>query len=81
MDTVMTNQKLLILVSTAKLHCLGSDQGQEWLDDVKDDIEKNRVSAEVTLVLLKGFIKGLYVAGMIEFEDECDFSELMAGLE
>jgi hypothetical protein len=69
-----------MLISAAKKYVPDSNAGQKFLNDVKVAVEKERIRTEDVLILLKGFVKGLYVAEKISFEEEYDFSELMGGL-
>jgi hypothetical protein len=73
-----TEQKLKKAISSIEsMASGGTDAGDEWLEDVANDLIRGRSNANDTVLLLKGYVMGLKRAGVISFEDEWDLWKIL----
>lgn len=65
----------LLLAKAKELTPGENSRGHDWLDDLRSDIEAGLIPAWVNT--LKGYIRGLWAAGVIELEDLDDFDKIL----
>lgn len=74
------SKKALMLMGTVRMIIHGTGLSEDWLDDLQSNLQKGSITSDDGVLLLRGFINGLLVAGSIDPEDRDDFMELANGL-
>ncbi|MCP4261232.1 MAG: hypothetical protein GY938_18915 [Ketobacter sp.] len=52
----------------------------EWLEDLHYDVEQGALGGTVLIPLLRGFVRGLYTAGKLDYADLCELDEYIDSL-
>ena len=74
------NTEIVKIIMRAEQLCLSNSLDTEWLDDLKLDLDSQSRSFTDYIPLLRGFVRGLYTAKGVEYEDLCEFDEFIVEL-